>query len=97
VIFQQGKEGKGKGKGKHEEAELFELPREHQTLGSCHINLSTLLDGEFEVKSDCICEEEEKTDNEPKADDTRSVASGKHDASDKKKTAKGEKKYWKYK
>lgn len=91
ILFSQGKDAKGKGKGKHEEMDLFELPREHKTLGSCRVNLSTLLDGEFEVMKECICEEEEKTNVESKTDDMQSVASGKHGGGEKKKSHKGEK------
>ncbi|XP_032242311.2 leucine-rich repeat-containing protein 43 [Nematostella vectensis] len=77
----KGKDGK-KGKGKQEEMELFELPRTHRLLGSCHVSLASLLDGEFEISADCICQGEKEDagqDNEE---------AKKADGADKKKTGK---------
>ena len=81
----QGKEGKGK-KGKQEEVELFELPRQHKSLGTCHVLLTSLLDGEFEVTAECECHGEEGTeDKSEKKDDAKA------DGNEKKKGGKGEK------
>ena len=66
--------------------ELFELPRQRRNLGSCHVVLASLLDGEFEVVSDCECHGGEGTEDksDKKEDD------GKADGGEKKKGGKGQ-------
>ncbi len=59
-----GKEKGGK-KDKRDVSELFELPQERKTVGTCHVFLTSFLDGEtvVDVSSRCV-EESGETENE---------------------------------
>ena len=82
----QAKDGKAK-KSKQENIELFELPRTQSLLGSCHVALSSLLEGEHEIESECVCEGGEGNEKIDKKEEGPGIKS---DASDKKKSNKGE-------
>ena len=82
----QGKDGKAK-KSKQEDIVLFELPRKQVAMGSCHVPLSQLLEGEFEVETECICESGEETGSN--TDNKGEEAGAKTDGRDKKKGTKG--------
>ncbi|KAJ7333778.1 Leucine-rich repeat-containing protein 43 [Desmophyllum pertusum] len=77
----KGKDGKGK-KNKQEDIELFELPRTRSILGSCQVSLASLLEGELEVETECVCEGGEETGDSEKKD---GGSGAKSDSSDKKK------------
>ena len=81
----QAKDGKAK-KSKQENIELFELPRTQSLLGSCHVALSSLLEGEHEIESECVCEGGEGNEKIDKKEEGPGIKS---DASDKKKSNKG--------
>jgi hypothetical protein len=88
-----GKEKGGK-KDKRDVSELFELPQERKTVGTCHVLLTSLLDGEtvVNVSSPCV-EESGETENESVENDHSTVGgtnpqSGKRH--DDKKKGKGE-------
>ena len=59
-----GKEKGGK-KDKRDVSELFELPQERKTVGTCHVFLTSFLDGEtvVDVSNPCV-EESGETENE---------------------------------
>lgn len=78
------REGKSK-KSKQEDIELFELPRTRSELGSCHVQLSPILEGELEVESECVCEAEEGT---PESNKKGEGSCSKSDANGKKKSIK---------
>ncbi|XP_068679852.1 leucine-rich repeat-containing protein 43-like isoform X2 [Montipora foliosa] len=78
------REGKSK-KSKQEDIELFELPRTRSELGSCHVQLSPILEGELEVESECVCEGEEGT---PESNKKGEGSCSKSDAYGKKKSIK---------
>lgn len=78
------KDGKAK-KSKQENIELFELPRTQSLLGSCHVALSSLLEGEHEIESECVCEGGEGNEKIDKKEEGPGIKS---DASDKKKSNK---------
>lgn len=65
---------------------MFELPQAHSVLGSCQVPLASLLEGEIEVETECVCEGEETGDSDKK--DGGSGA--KSDISERKKTNKGQ-------
>lgn len=65
---------------------MFELPQTHSVLGSCQVPLASLLEGEIEVETECVCEGEETGDSDKK--DGGSGA--KSDISERKKTNKGQ-------
>ena len=73
----------GEKKSKQENIELFELPRTQSLLGSCHVALSSLLEGEHEIESECVCEGGEGNEKKEEGPGIKS------DASDKKKSNKG--------
>lgn len=81
----QVKDGKGK-RNKQEDIELFELPRRHSILGSCQVPLASLLEGELEVETECVCEGGEETGDSDKKD---GGSGAKSDISERKKTNKG--------
>ena len=87
-----GKEKGGK-KDKRDVSEMFELPQERKTVGTCHVLLTSFLDGEtlVNVNSPCIEENRETEDesirNDSIAEGTKSQC-GKR--SDDKKKGKGD-------
>ena len=81
----QAKDGKAK-KNKQEDIELFELPRTRSVLGSCHVTLASLLEGELEVETECLCEGGEETGD---SDKKEGGPGAKSDAGDKRKANKG--------
>lgn len=86
ILPLQVKDGKGK-KNKQEDIELFELPRTHSILGSCQVPLASLLEGELEVETECVCEGGEETEDSDKKD---GGSGAKSDISERKKTNKGQ-------
>lgn len=59
IFFQSAKGGKDRGKKeKHSMSELYELPQVRKVVGSCHVPLASLLEGESEVKVCRPCKEE---------------------------------------
>jgi len=66
---------------------LFELPRTHSILGSCQVPLASLLEGELEVETECVCEGGEETGDSDKKD---GGSGAKSDISERKKTNKGQ-------
>ena len=88
-----GKEKGGK-KDKRDVSEMFELPQERKTVGTCHVPLTSFLDGEtmLDVSSPCV-EENGETENESVVNEN-SIAEGNRSQcgkrSDDKKKGKGE-------
>lgn len=78
------KDGKGK-KNKQEDIELFELPRTRSVLGSGQVPLASLLEGDLEVETECVCEGGEETGDSEKKEGRPGTKS---EASDKKKSSK---------
>lgn len=78
------KDGKGK-RNKQDDIELFELPQTQSVLGSCQVPLASLLEGELEVETECVCERGEETGDSDKKD---GGSGAKSDISERKKTNK---------
>ena len=51
----QGKSKESRGKGKQDDVELFELPPQQRTLGSCYIPLITLIEGDHVIDTKSVC------------------------------------------
>lgn len=66
---------------------MFELPQTHSILGSCQVPLASLLEGELEVETECVCEGGEETGDSDKKD---GGSGAKSDISERKKTNKGQ-------
>lgn len=82
-----GKEKGGK-KDKRDVSELFELPQERRTVGSCHVLLASFLDGDIvvNVSSPCVEESTSSENDRATAGDTEPLSTKR---SDDKKKGKG--------
>lgn len=64
---------------------MFELPQTHSILGSCQVSLASLLEGELELETECVCEGGEET-----GDSDKKGSGAKSDTGERKKTNKGQ-------